>query len=166
MKRLNNKVDYGDKVLSNSEILSQMGKDNQDRGWMDAECVDLCDTLNSIKGIETNESCCGHNYKPYLIFFKCHNLSALRFIQSCIDRRYWQYGGDWKITTYISDTGPEPLTFVLESKSSNLLEIMPQVDDMIKVFNHYLNHEGRFKWLGLDYDDFIFEEVEEIVIEN
>ncbi len=162
MKRLNNKVDYGNLVLSNSEILSRMGKGDSDREWMDAECVDLCDTLNSIKGIETSESCCGHNYKPYLIFFNCSDLSALKFIQSCIDRRYWQYGYDWKITTMISDTGPDFLTFILESSSSKLDEIMPQVEDMIRVFNHYLNHKGRFEFLGLDYDNFVYEEVGEL----
>ncbi len=164
MKVLNNKVDYGDLILSNSEILSRMGKGQPDREWMDAECVDLCDTLNSIKGIKTSESCCGHNYQPYRIFFNCTDLLALRFIQSCIDRRYWEYGWDWQITTMISDTGPEFLTFVLESKSSKLDEIMPQVEDMIRAFNHYLNHEGRFELMGLSYDNFIFEEVEEEIL--
>jgi hypothetical protein len=164
MKRLNNKVDYGDKILSNSEILNRTGKGHFGDGWMDKECVDLCDTLNSMKGIKTVESCCGHNDRPYRIFFKCYDLSALRFLQSCIDNRYWGYGDEWRITTYISDAGPEQLTFVLESKSSNLDEILLQVDDMIRVINHYFNHEGRFYFLSLNYDNFIFEELEEEVL--
>lgn len=164
MKILNNKVDYSAEILSNGEILSRTNQGNLGGGWMDAECVNLCNALNSIKGIETIESCCGHNYQPYCIFFKCFDLAALRFIQSCIDNRYWQYGFDWKITTYISDSGPEPLSFMLESKSSNLNEVMVQVKDMIDSFNYYLNHKVRFDFLGLNYDNFIFEEVEEIVI--
>jgi hypothetical protein len=53
---------------------------------------------------------------------------------------------------------------VLESKSSNLDEILLQVDDMIRVINHYFNHEGRFYFLSLNYDNFIFEELEEEVL--
>ena len=163
MKVLNNKVDYGDKVLSNNEILSRTGKGHLGEGWMDAECVDLCDAINSMTGLETVESCCGHNHQPYRIFFKCYELSALRFLQSCIDNRYWEYGSEWMITSHISDTGPEPLYFLLESKSSKLDEIMTQVEDMIRVFNHYLNHQNRFEFLGLDYNNFIFDELEEEV---
>jgi hypothetical protein len=164
MKRLNNKVYYGDLILSNSEILSRKGQGHHGNEWMDAECVDLCDTINSMKGLETVESCCGHNYQPYRIFFKCYDLSALRFLQSCIDGRYWEFGYKWRITSYISDTGPEPLTFMLESESSNLTEIMTQVEDMIRAINHYLNHKNRFEFLGLNYDNFIYEEVEEMVV--
>ena len=164
MKRLNNKVDYGDEVLGNNEILSRTGKGHYGNGWMDAECVDLCDTLNSMKGIETTESCCGHDARPYRIFFKCRDLLALRFMQSCIDGRYWKHGDDWNIMMSISDTGPDYLTFRLESKSRRLAEIMPQVEDMIQTFNYYLNHENRFEFLGLSYDNFIYEEVEEVTV--
>ena len=161
MKRLSNRVDYGDEILSNDQILSRIGNGHYGNGWMDAECVDLCDTINSMKGLETVESCCGHNDRPYRIFFKCHSIPALRFMQSCIDNRYWKYGHEWSITSHIGDTGPEPLFFLLESKSNKLAEIMPQVEDMIDTFNHYLNHKNRFEFLGLDYSNFIYEEIEE-----
>ena len=161
IKRLSNKVNYGDLILSNSEILNRTGEGNFSNDWMDKECVDLCDTLNSIKGIETVESCCGHDYQPYCILFKCYNLSALRFLQSCIDRRYWSYGDEWRITTSIGDIGPEQLTFILESKSTKLNEIISQVEDMIQTINHYLNHKNRFEFLGLDYNNFIFDEIPE-----
>ncbi len=157
MKRLNNRVDYGNLILNNKETLNQSG----DREWMDAECVDLCDAINSMKGITTIESCCGHNYQPYRIFFRCTQIPALRFLQSCIDRRYWKYGGEWSITSHIGDSGDELLYFMLESKSMNLEEIMKQVEDMIETINHYLNHENRFNFLGLSYDNFTFEEIEE-----
>jgi hypothetical protein len=160
MKILSKKVNYGDKIYDNANVQEIKSQEDWVSDWMDAECVDLCDAFNSIKGIETVESCCGHNKSPYHIFFKCHDLNGLRFIQSCIDRRYWKYGSDWKITTYISDEGPESLIFVLESKSSKLSRIMPQVKDMIETLNYYLNHRNRFDFLGLDYDNFIFEVVE------
>lgn len=28
--------------------------------FMDKECVELCDALNELEGVETFESCCGH----------------------------------------------------------------------------------------------------------
>ncbi len=159
MKKLSNRVDYGSKILSNIHVLNQENRGIVNRDWMDAECVELCDTLNSIKGIVTTESCCGHNYNSYTVFFKCSDLLGLRFIQSCIDDRYWKYGHEWSITTHISDTGPDTLDFLLQSKSSNLEEVMVQVNDMIESFNYYLNHENRLEFLGLDYSNFIYEEV-------
>lgn len=159
MKKLINKVDYGNEILSNIQVLNRESRGIITRDWMDAECVELCDALNSIKGIVTTESCCGHNYQTYKIFFKCSDLLGLRFIQSCIDNRYWEHGQKWDIKTQISDVGPDPLDFLLESKSSNLEEIMIQVNDMIETFNYYLNHENRLKFIGLDYSNFIFEEV-------
>ena len=159
MKKLNNRIDYGKKIYNNTKVQTITSQKDWVSDWMDKECVDLCNALNSIKGIVTTESCCGHNYNPYVVFFKCSDLLGLRFIQSCIDGRYWKWGQEWSITTHISDIGPDTLDFLLKSKSSNLEEIMIQVKDMIKSFNYYLNHESRLKFLGLDYSNFTFEEV-------
>ena len=38
-------------------------------GDMDIECIALCDALNGLPGIQTNESCCGHGNHPYRIWF-------------------------------------------------------------------------------------------------
>lgn len=154
MKVLSNKIKYSDKILDNLSSLNNKG----DYEFMDAECVDLCDTLNSMKGITTNESCCGHNYRPYIIWFTCDSLEPLKFIQSCIDRRYWEYGDEWYIEISISDTAPF-LNFALTSKSTDLKTIIPQVESMIDIFNHYLNHKNRFEGLGQKYENFIFTEV-------
>lgn len=155
MRVLSNKVKYSEVVLDNLSTLNHKG----DHESMDAECVDLCDTLNSMKGITTNESCCGHNYQPYRIWFNADSLEPLTFIQSCIDRNYWEYGDQWFIELCISDTKPF-LNFALTSKSTDLKTIMVQVESMINVFNHYLNHENRFEYLGQKYENFIFTEVE------
>lgn len=155
MKILSNKIKYSEVVLDNLSALNHKG----DHESMDAECVDLCDVLNSMKGVTTLESCCGHNYQPYQIFFSCDSLEPLTFIQSCIDRRYWEFGGEWYIEPYISDTKPF-LNFVLTSKSKDLKAIMVQVESMIETFNYYLNHENRFEFLGQKYENFIFTEVE------
>ena len=157
MKVLSNKVKYSEVVLDNQSALNDWKGDYE---CMDAECVDLCDALNSIKGITTNESCCGHNYQPYSIWFTCDSLEPLTFIQSCIDRRYWEYGDQWSIELSILDTKPF-LSFALTSKSTHLKTIMVQVESMIDIFNYYLNHENRFEYLGQKYENFIFTEVED-----
>lgn len=156
MKVLSNKVKYSEVVLDNQSALNDWKGDYE---CMDAECVDLCDALNSMKGVTTNESCCGHNHQPYRIWFCADSLEPLTFIQSCIDTRYWEYGDQWSIELSISDTKPF-LNFMLQSKSTSLKTIMPQVESMIKTFNHYLNHENRFTALGQKYENFIFTEVQ------
>ena len=40
---------------------------------MDEECIKLCEAMNSIVGIKTYESCCGHNAIPYSIFFESNS---------------------------------------------------------------------------------------------
>lgn len=55
---------------------------------MDPECVELCDILNSIQGVQTTESCFGHGKEDFLIFFKCVDWMALSFIGRCLDVRY------------------------------------------------------------------------------
>jgi tRNA(Phe) wybutosine-synthesizing methylase Tyw3 len=44
---------------------------------MDKECINLCNALNSIKGIQTVESCCGHGKHGYWIFFHTKSFVAL-----------------------------------------------------------------------------------------
>jgi len=37
---------------------------------MDVECIPLCDALNSLPGIQTSESCCGHGSHNFGVAFK------------------------------------------------------------------------------------------------
>ena len=57
-------------------------------GVMDEECVVLCDAINSVEGIATIESCCGHGKSPFCIWFKATSVKALYPITRAIDRRY------------------------------------------------------------------------------
>lgn len=47
---------------------------------IDKECVVLCDALNSIPGVTTRESCCGHGRKPYRVWFQAENLHSLSLV--------------------------------------------------------------------------------------
>ena len=46
-------------------------------GCMDPECIALCDAMNTIPGIRTASSCCGHGKREYNIFFSVVSLKAL-----------------------------------------------------------------------------------------
>lgn len=35
----------------------------------DKECIELCKTLNTMDGLNTTESCCGHLKNKFMIFF-------------------------------------------------------------------------------------------------
>ena len=65
-----------------------MNYDNE----MDKECIELCNALNYLEGIETYESCCGHGVNFYSIFFKadCKNNYSLSIIARAFNKRYSQ----------------------------------------------------------------------------
>jgi len=44
---------------------------------IDKECISLCNTLNSIPGIKTFESCCGHGEAPFRIWFTAEKIEDL-----------------------------------------------------------------------------------------
>jgi len=57
-------------------------------GEMDRECIDLCDELNKLPGVETVSSCCGHLKNRYMIFFRCTNQYSLAIIARAFNYRY------------------------------------------------------------------------------
>lgn len=59
-------------------------------GRMDPQCIDLCDALNSIPGIRTVNSCCGHNKHSYCIWFNIDRKKVrfLTVVARVFDRRY------------------------------------------------------------------------------
>jgi hypothetical protein len=66
-------------------VLHKVPKRKYDR-FMDKECIPLCDALNAIDGIETVESCCGHNRKDedFGVHFVVHNWLAIGVLMSII----------------------------------------------------------------------------------
>ena len=65
--------------------------------YMDEDCIGLCDAMNELDGCETFDSCCGHNKKPYSIFFNCDNCYSLAVLARSIDRRYLPSDIQWTI---------------------------------------------------------------------
>jgi hypothetical protein len=55
---------------------------------LDPEVINLCDSLNSIDGIETIESCCGHEKTSFDIWFKARDINSLYVVSRFMDNRY------------------------------------------------------------------------------
>lgn len=81
---------------------------------MDKECVELCNLLNRIPGVETSESCCGHLKGRYQVWFYCYNLVSLSMLGRTVERNYSD--GKWEILVDSCDSEPFAL-FWLRSKT-------------------------------------------------
>lgn len=80
---------------------------------MDSECVRFCDAINSMKGLCTTSSCCGHNKEPFRIWFRASYLGALLPLLYCLDSCHSNIGG-WKVTA-TTDCSMSHVTFCIES---------------------------------------------------
>ena len=86
---------------------------------MDKECILLCDVINSIPGLKTIESCCGHNENSFNIWFyirdeqKVHNLNLIGRV---FDQRYGGISG-WSCTLVNGDIPNHAITFLISSGS-------------------------------------------------
>ena len=71
---------------------------------MDQECIPICDALNALPGIRTFESCCGHEVRPFCVYFTCNSVRALKpLLRAIYARRTWSLRvacsnvGDWNV---------------------------------------------------------------------
>lgn len=103
---------------------------------MDKECIELVKLLNTLYGIKTTESCCGHFKEPYAIYFDCTNFSSLGRLYRCIDRNYSD--GKFVIEVCCSDTNPV-YGFVLKSKKpfNNDDEMNESLNLLIENINYW-----------------------------
>ena len=64
---------------------------------MDEECIELCEAMNTLPGIWTIESCCGHGERNYRIWFRADDMKSLPrvlyYFNGCHTGHY-----DWKVT--------------------------------------------------------------------
>ena len=76
-------------------------------GTMDPECIPLCDALNSLPGIHTRESCCGHGKHPHMVFFTAETVESLRPILQSTSSSGWHVEARWA-------NGGDTIYFMLE----------------------------------------------------
>ena len=80
---------------------------------MDKECIELCETLNSLPTVQTFESCCGHLKDRFSIWFFCDSISVLSCLGRATERNYSD--GKWEVVVDSTDTHPYGV-FWLRSK--------------------------------------------------
>ena len=73
--------------------------------YMDIECIPLCNALNSLPGVKTTSSCCGHCKNKFMIFFDCDNAVSLSIIARSFNRRYSGTNMEWIIEVDSDDSG-------------------------------------------------------------
>lgn len=81
---------------------------------MDKECIELCQKLNTLDGVKTWESCCGHLKNRYMIFFFCNNFITLAKLARSVSRNYSD--GRWEIMVDDSDHYPSYLFWLRSIK--------------------------------------------------
>jgi hypothetical protein len=85
-------------------------------GYIDDECIALCDAINKLDGLETTYSCCGHNKGFFYIFVNpksdIHKLAKLNeVLQKVI---HWLPMEQWQIRV---DSRGDHISFLLHSES-------------------------------------------------
>ena len=119
---------------------------------MDAPCVELCDFLNRLPGLETSESCCGHCKTPYHLFFRCDSLDTLTRLGRAVDRRYSD--GNWEIVLDSGDTHPKNRFWMRSLKPfNNFFDMDKSVKELIEniqywfdnKFDKYFDSDGEYK---------------------
>ena len=119
---------------------------------MDPEVVELCQQINSLPGLQTTESCCGHGEHGLRIWFGVDEGEhrGLFLLTSSIDDRYWRYGNRWDIKLSVADH-PEsslPICFLLESKDVGP-EAYAQANDLVENIKYHRRHTNFLTIFGL-----------------
>lgn len=112
--------------------------------YFDKEVIELCKVMNSMEGLVTTESCCGHLKERFMIFFSCNNFSTLAKIFRSVNRNYSD--GKWELLVDGSDVKPV-CQFWLRSK-----EPFNTYDEMNESVNGLI--ENIKYWNKPDYDKY------------
>ena len=125
---------------------------------MDPEVIDLCNAINALPGLKTEDSCCGHGKNLFSIFFRVTSLhDGLFFLARCCDRRYFKH--DWKIEIMVGDQMKKipPTTFWLHSINRGRKAYI-EAKDLVANMNLHLNLKNFINEYKLDMSNFDLEE--------
>lgn len=110
---------------------------------VDSECVDLCNVLNRLPGVETRESCCGHCKQPYNVFFKCSDLRTLTRLGRIVDRRYSD--GNFEIVLDSCDSHPKNCFWL---RSRVIFETFGEMMNSVHILVSNIDY-----WFSNDFDE-------------
>jgi hypothetical protein len=107
-------------------------------GKMDQECVNLCNSINKISGLETFESCCGHGEVPFRIYFSVKNLENLPILLYYLDPCHVGFKWECKVKT---DCAMSPVCFYIESIELGE-KSYEEAEEVSKEIEDYINQGG------------------------
>ena len=152
MLKFTKKTDY------NESEKVECYEDSCCRDYMDEEVRDLCDAMNSLPGIKTIGSCCGHSSSPlHISFYVTDSKEGLFFLTRCMDKRYWKYGYLWKINLSIGDAyenGHLPIHYELTSGVIVGGDAYEQAKNLIENMEQHLNHDGFIDGFDINIENF------------
>ena len=117
----------------------------------DSEVINLCFAINSIEGLHTIDSCCGHGKNPYNIFFRIRSLENLKTFLYAIDED--QRPSGWDVQAYLNSLSDEVM-FLLTGPVGDF----QGAEKIAKMISKYLSRnlkprKGRFsRQLVMDKD--------------
>lgn len=114
---------------------------------MDLPCLELCNILNTLPGVTTFESCCGHCRTQYTIWFFCSDIGTLSRLGRVTEKNYSD--GKWEIVVDSTDTSPYGV-FCLRSKEpfSSPTDMEVSVDNLIYNIGYWFNDEFDNYFIG------------------
>ena len=73
-------------------VLDMVRVEHPEYGNVDKACVNLLDAMNSLPGVATSESCCGHGKGFFDVWFKMDSASiGAVTLSRCLSGRYYNY---------------------------------------------------------------------------
>lgn len=138
----------GIEIKQNKEDMEEK-KDNYD-GYMDKECIHICDALNSIPNVQTTESCCGHCKDRFMIFLTCDNPHSLAIIARVFDRRYIGTSQPWYIELQTKDSGAYYYFIHSETKYDSEEVMMKDVNQIIENIGYWCDDKFTSHFKGCD----------------
>ena len=123
---------------------------------MDIECRPLCDVLNSIPGITTISSCCGHGKDPFTIFFHAREVLDLYWIARQLSHNYGNFCRlGWRLEPMVEDISHEgrcrnngDVAFLLHSGDVKGPQAYAQADQLADNLKTCLLNRRRREWFG------------------
>lgn len=86
-------------------------------GHVDIPCISLCDAINSMEGLKTSWSCCGHGDREFMVFIQPEHPDKLAPLLYLLTRMQgWKQSRRWTIQL-VARTPDSKVAFLLSSES-------------------------------------------------
>ncbi len=110
--------------------------------YMDPECVALCDAINRVPGVCTNESCCGHGRGTFRVFFQSTDLRTLAILLYYVDSCHM--GFRWDCTVH-TDCAMRPASYYIQSEAKGKVAY-EQANTIAEKINDFMDNEFDAWW--------------------